>query len=255
MDQDRNRFAGLPKHDNTVGSQDRSERSGSNFKTGAPGHPRWAGSIPVRLRFRCAAARSRTRLTRAISPADASGALRRVRFPSASARGPDQGFSHLGQGASGVVLDSLYLNPLGIEREECWITDLVQSYLANDGQLSRISKSYEPLVDEGIVPAARLRRRAGKVTHLPDYREESLRRELEEASPELVITLGNEPLQCLGLDPLDPSSYGTEREVPVLGSSVRLLALVHPRQSGALGQSSPKWTAAHREWVASVGRA
>ncbi len=158
-------------------------------------------------------------------------------------------------GASGVVVDNLYLKPLEIGREECWITDLVQSYLANDGQFNRISKSYAPLVDEGIVPAAKLRRRVGKVTNLPDDRKESLRREFEEASPELVITLGNEPLQCLALDPLDPSSYGTEREVPVLGSRVRLLALVHPRQSGALGQSSPKWTSAHREWVGSVGHA
>ncbi len=130
----------------------------------------------------------------------------------------------------------------------------MQSYLANDGQLNRISKSYASLVDERIVPAAKLRRRVGKVMNLPDDRKESLRREFEEASPELVITLGNEPLQCLALDPLDQSSYGTEKEVPVLGSRVRLLALVHPRQSGALGQSSPKWTAAHREWVGSVGR-
>lgn len=74
----------------------------------------------------------------------------------------------------------------------------------------------------------------------------SLRRHL----PNFVITLGNEPLQCLALDPLDPTSYGTVgKKVPMLGSRVRLLALVHPRQAGGLGQSSRKWTEAHRGWI------
>src|SRR5207244_2622962 len=62
-------------------------------------------------------------------------------------------------GGSGRVLDASYLQRLGrdgVPRDDCWVTDVVQTYLANPGQLRRIRVSYEPLVERGIVRAASL---------------------------------------------------------------------------------------------------
>jgi hypothetical protein len=56
------------------------------FKTGAPGDPRWAGSIPVRLRYGRRLRFGGPARPDAISPAHAAARLPgRVRFPSASA--------------------------------------------------------------------------------------------------------------------------------------------------------------------------
>jgi hypothetical protein len=160
--------------------------------------------------------------------------------------------AHEHNGASGIALDELYLRrlgPDGMDRRDCWITDIVQSYLANEGQLARIAASYEKWVEAGLVPPANLARRHGLLSTLPPGREESLRSELEEASPDLVVTLGAEPLRCLGLGGLDRTTYGSVSDASILGLRVRLLPLVHPRQAGRLGKSSPEWEAVHREWL------
>lgn len=102
-------------------------------------------------------------------------------------------------GSSGRVLDEMYLRVLGfgIDRDACWITDLHQTYLANAGQLALIRSSYDGWVARGVVRPANLPARRGPFRALLAGREETLRAELEEASPELVITLGAEPLACL----------------------------------------------------------
>lgn len=55
-------------------------------------------------------------------------------------------------GPSGRVLSELYLAPLGLERELCWIVDIVDHYLINDQQVAALHRDYEPLVQSGILP-------------------------------------------------------------------------------------------------------
>ena len=41
---------------------------------------------------------------------------------------------------SGIELDENYLAPLGIQRQHCWITDLVKVFLFKDGHIARYRK-------------------------------------------------------------------------------------------------------------------
>lgn len=76
-------------------------------------------------------------------------AVERVRevsqdVPSEAGRFEPAGAEH--NGSSGRVLDEMYLRvvgPRGTDRDACWITDLHQAYLANEGQLARIRSSYD----------------------------------------------------------------------------------------------------------------
>lgn len=77
-----------------------------------------------------------------------------------------------------------------------------------------------------------------------------LRAEFDEAQPELVITLGNEPIKVLALgEPLRPQTHGRRLKTELFGRQVDLLPLVHPRQSGGLGSHSSSWRAVHDEWL------
>jgi hypothetical protein len=78
---------------------------------------------------------------------------------------------------------------------------------------------------------------------------------LEEARPDWVITLGNEPLRALGLRRLSADTYGVPVAARLLGRRVRLLRLVHTRQQARHGASSSTWAQLHQVWVAGSGAA
>ena len=78
-------------------------------------------------------------------------------------------------------LEELFLQPLSVARETCWITDLVKVFLFKKGHISR----YEKL--NAVAPAGYVRERffeLGKKS-LP-----WLEKELMTAKPSFVITLG-----------------------------------------------------------------
>jgi hypothetical protein len=81
----------------------------------------------------------------------------------------------------------------------------------------------------------------GPSTRIPRDRSPALTDELAEADPAWIITLGNEPLRALGLDPLTQASYGTPLTAVVLGHKVQLLRLAHTRQQARHGPSSSGW--------------
>jgi hypothetical protein len=113
--------------------------------------------------------------------------------------------------------------------------------------MSSVRESYFPLVERGLAPAANLPPPCGSQTILGLNGPSRCVGSLKRRHPNLVITLGKEPLQCLGLEPLDASTYGEAKNAGLLGLKARLLPRVHPRQSGGLGKSSPKWTEAHSQ--------
>lgn len=80
-------------------------------------------------------------------------------------------------------LQEFYLQPLGLDRRECWVTDLVKVFLFKEGH----RKKYERL--EVPVPAGYWRE------HFEDLARQSLpwiERELRVAKPRLLMTLGAE---------------------------------------------------------------
>lgn len=85
--------------------------------------------------------------------------------------------------ASAAELKTFYLDPLGIDRRDCWVTDVVKVFLFKDGHREK----YDRL---GVTPPrgyARERFEEIALKSIP-----WIERELDVAEPKLVITLGAE---------------------------------------------------------------
>lgn len=55
-------------------------------------------------------------------------------------------------GPSGVALDDLILNPLGLDRQKVWLCDLVPHSCGNSSQIRAIERAYLPIVQNfGLV--------------------------------------------------------------------------------------------------------
>ena len=168
-------------------------------------------------------------------------------------------------GPSGRALDELYLKPLGIGREDAWLCDLVPHSLMNQGQARAIDRAYRPWMSELALPEINWPRAPKSATEwkeLVDRRRlDQIVSEVAEASPEVLITLGDQPLcrfalfqgsqRNLAAYGQSQDEYGRLHEVTIGGRRLQLLPLTHPRQAANLGSSSPKWTALHCSWVAS----
>lgn len=163
-------------------------------------------------------------------------------------------------GPSGQVLDSHFLNPLGYERAEAWLCDLVPHSCMNDGQARAIAREYEPLRQMYDLPSV-------SVPSVPAQLADAERRgaiyaELLAAKAPILLTLGDEPLKWF-VAPLSgchkrlqdfgdsPTTYGQMHDIQIDGKSLKLLPLVHPRQAGRLGVHSTRWAALHDAWMAS----
>jgi uracil-DNA glycosylase len=85
--------------------------------------------------------------------------------------------------ASADELAEFYLAPLGVERSECWVTDLVKVFLFKEGHR-------EKYVRLRATPPARYERE--RFEELASRSLSWIERELELARPKLVITLGAE---------------------------------------------------------------
>jgi hypothetical protein len=157
-------------------------------------------------------------------------------------------------GPSGQALDGSVLAPLGLDRDRVRVADVDNRYLANPAQQQAIGRCYNLLAQKGLVPPVSWRPRR-PITKVPADRRPSLAEELEEAGPDWVITLGDEPLRALGLRRLSPSTYGVPIAASLLGRRVRLLRLVHTRQQARHGASSPAWAQLHQDWVTGPGAA
>ena len=84
---------------------------------------------------------------------------------------------------SAVELRDLFLKPMGVAREDCWITDLVKVFLFKGGH----RRKYEEL---GTLPPEGYRRE--RFHELGELSVPVLEQELRLAKPRLVVTLGME---------------------------------------------------------------
>ena len=157
-------------------------------------------------------------------------------------------------GPSGQALDASVLGPLGLTRDHIRVADIDNRYMANSAQQKATAGYCQLLASKGLVPPVSWRRRR-PVTKIPADRSPSLVDEFDEAAPEWVITLDDEPLRALGLERLTMDNYGKPTSTLVAGHKVQLLRLVHTRQQAGHGASSPAWAQAHRHWAAGQGAA
>ena len=166
-------------------------------------------------------------------------------------------------GPSGRALDEHYLKPLGIARSEAWLCDLVPHSCMDERQSRAIDRAYLPLMRKLDLPEVvwpRKPRSEADWQGLVDRRRrDQIASEVAEASPEVLVTLGDAPLRRFTRYFGTRSSlaacgheYGRLHEATIAGCRLQLLPLAHPRQVAQLGVSSPKWTELHRNWTASL---
>jgi uracil-DNA glycosylase len=157
-------------------------------------------------------------------------------------------------GPSGVALDDLVLNPLGVSREDTWLCDLVPHSCVNPGQREAIARAYLPLLEKYSLPRPSI---PAVPKPLADgARRQAILAEIIESEAELLVLLGDEPIRWFmrhhdsrwrRLSDFTP--YGNFHDANVGGRAMRVLALVHPRQAARLGPSSTSWWRVHGAWM------
>jgi uracil-DNA glycosylase len=159
-------------------------------------------------------------------------------------------------GPSGKALDEHILQPLGITREDAWLSDLRPWSCSNDGQISAISRYHDRINGTKLLRATVERADDVKDTWADATRRAEIMSELRRSGARVLITLGDQPLKhfvhpmggkCSKLRDLE---YGRLTPITLDGLALHLLPLAHPRQIGRLGAHSPEWCERHEAWKA-----
>jgi hypothetical protein len=166
-------------------------------------------------------------------------------------------------GPSGKALDELYLKPLGLNRTNTWLCDLIPETRINPNQKNAINRYYKPIRQEYNLP---------KVT-IPEFHQSELNSEkrrqeiLDElftSQAETLILLGDLPIRHFlnyfvdtkydGLSSFgsDSESYGKPHELTISGKLITVIPLCHPRQAQRLGASNIKWFELHQNWLKNI---
>ena len=165
-------------------------------------------------------------------------------------------------GPSGVALDDRFLKPLGLDREDAWLCDLVPHSCLNSGQKNAVDLKYNPIKDELHLPDC-------TTPEVPETLADASRcneilEELKTAAPSVIMTLGDQPLKWFVHKFYDTKknrladygksidTYGLLHDIIIDGHAMKLLPLVHPRQAARLGGYSLDWAECHEKWVRSV---
>jgi hypothetical protein len=166
-------------------------------------------------------------------------------------------------GPSGIALDELILDPLGLIRTDAWLCDLVPYSYANPAQKKAIERAYSPvakkygLPDHSVPPVPS--RLAGK------KRCKDILDEFHESKSTILILLGDKPIEWflrhydsrwnkLTDFGNDSTTYGRLHSALIDGREIMVLPLAHPRQIAKLGRSSPGWYNLHQTWVKDYSR-
>ena len=159
-------------------------------------------------------------------------------------------------GPSGIALDEMYLEPLGLKRSDVWLCDCVPHSCMNPAQRKAVNGKYDTF-QEVSLPAHKM---PPAPTRLPMGRRKEILEELLASNAELLILLGDRPLQWflstfLGgkkrLADYVPvaDAYGRRHPFVIEGRNLEILPLAHPRQVAGLGVRSGKWKKWHGEWI------
>jgi len=159
-------------------------------------------------------------------------------------------------GPSGRALDDHFLKPLGLARDDAWLCDLVPYSCINDSQAEALRTSYELKAQEWGLPSFRWEPLPKVLAD--EKRRSQILKEIHEAQPELLLTLGDLPLKwftrhfgsedSLGDYGRTGTAYGRLHKIEIDGQSLGLLPLVHPRQAAKLGGHSAGWSDLHGSW-------
>jgi uracil-DNA glycosylase len=161
-------------------------------------------------------------------------------------------------GPSGIALDELILEPLGLTRSDVWLCDLIPHSCVNPSQRKAIISNYEPFIEEYDLPIPTVPEVPGQLTD--HKRRASILEELIESGAETLILLGDKPIiwflkyydqrwKKLANFTQNEESYGRLHSTKIKGNTIQILPLAHPRQIAKLGSSSAKWYEYHQAWI------
>lgn len=161
-------------------------------------------------------------------------------------------------GPSGIALDDLILEPLGLTRDDVWLCDLIPHSCVNPQQRKAIINNYEPFIEEYNLPIPSVPEVPGQLTN--KKRRTAILNELMESGANTLILLGDKPIQWflkhfdqrwnrLSDFAHDEDSYGQLLSTHFKGKTIKILPLAHPRQIAKLGHSSAKWYEYHQTWI------
>ena len=166
-------------------------------------------------------------------------------------------------GPSGKVLDESYLQPLGYQREDAWLCDLLPYSRVNPNQKKAIETNYKPLMEGFTLPE----------TTIPEFNPSELKNqsrldeilaELKQSQADTIILLGDLPIKYFlshfskfkrlsdfgkELDDFGKLvTYGNPYKIEIQGKAYKIIPLAHPRQVGKLGSSNSEWYEHHKYW-------
>ena len=157
-------------------------------------------------------------------------------------------------GPSGIALDELILKPLGLTRKDTWLCDLVPYSCMNPSQQKALEREYYPLTEKYDLPLPTVPKVPGRLSD--KERRQAILNELIESNAEVLILLGDKPIQWFlryyddrwqRLSDFHP--YGKAQLAEIAGKKYQVLSVAHPRQIAKLGRSSQKWFELHQEWI------
>ncbi len=160
-------------------------------------------------------------------------------------------------GPSGKTLIDQYLQPLGYNRDQAWLCDILPYSRLNPNQIKALKTHYEPIYkDNSLKPCTIPPFRMSELNNVE--RRKEIIDELKQSEADTILLLGDYPIKYFlshytdkkslsdfGEDPLD---YGKTHDVFIEGKTYMVIPLVHPRQSGRLGLNSRKWSELHEYW-------
>jgi len=158
-------------------------------------------------------------------------------------------------GSSGVKVEQEILRPLGLDRKDTLLTDCLDTYHLSEGMSKAIGEVYEPLARRLDLPSVDLPKHPGEREIVQQAQKDRLAVELQQAEPEVVITLGRAALEVLnGLVEAEAPArlaaevtYGAPIDIRVSGRPAKWYPLVHP------GQQAERWRTVHGEWMDRLG--
>ena len=166
-------------------------------------------------------------------------------------------------GPSGLILDTMFLNPMGLTRDDAWLSDLIPYTRINTAQRKALKRYYEPLVQKYDLPKCTIPNYDSQEFN-NDIRRNEILKELESSGAKIIVLLGDLPIKHFIAHYIDDkrktladfgkktSEYGKLHTVRINNKEYQILPLVHPRQAGQLGRADQDWNDLHRQWKVSA---
>lgn len=163
-------------------------------------------------------------------------------------------------GPSGRALDEKYLTPLGMNREETWLCDLLSESRVNEKQRLALERYYTTDIIQKFKLTPATIPSFDKNELNSEVRRQEILGELDKSEADTLILLGDLPIKWflrfyekrysrLSQFGQTEQTYGKKHDLRINGKTYKVIPLCHPRQADRLGRSNSKWGNLHDNWI------